>query len=141
MDDYLACRIVLEGRTKAHAQLVASEDQVLLEARASALGLGEEVAWVEKVVIATETAIDPQTLAQREDAFGELQRMLQDAGSDEELVAKIEGDIGEMVRRLPHEVRAGTEDRVLKSAVEGDYAAFIRDIAPYLSARLVAQEV
>ena len=136
----LACRIVLEGRTKVHAQLVASEDQVLADARACALGLGEEVAWVEKVVIATETAIDPQTLARREDAFGELQRMLQDAESDEELLAKIEGDIGAMVRRLPHEVRAENEDRVLKSAVEGNYAALIKDIAPYLSARLVTKE-
>ena len=136
----LACRIVLEGRTEVHEQLVASEDQVLAEARASALGLGDDVAWVEKVVIATEAVVDPQTLAQREDAIGELQRMLQDAGSDDELVAQIAGDIGELVRRLPHEVRADVEDPVLKSAVEGDYAALIDTVAPYLSARLIAQE-
>ena len=135
----LACRIVLEGRTEVHAQLVASENQVLAEARASALSLGDEVAWSEKVVIATEAA-DPLTLAQREDAIGELQRMLQDAGSDEELLAQIEGNVGELVRRLPHEVRTDIEDQVLKSAVEGDYAALIKDVASYLSARLMAQE-
>ena len=61
----LACRIVLEGRTDVHAQLVASEDQVLAEVRASALGLGDEVAWVEKVIIVTEPTVDPQALAQR----------------------------------------------------------------------------
>ena len=136
----LACRIAFEGRTEVHEQLVASEDQVLAEARASALGLGDEVAWVERIVIATEAVVDPQTLAQREDAIGELQRMLREAGSDDELLAQIAGDIGELVRRLPHEVRAGVEDQVLGAAVEGDYVALINNVAPYLYARLIAQE-
>lgn len=136
----LACRILLEGRTEVHAQLVASEDQVLAEARAGALGLGDEVAWVEKVVIATQPTVDPQSLAQREDAIGELQRMLQDATSDEELRSRLEGDIGELVRRLPHDLRAQIEDQVLKSAIEGDYGALINHVVPYLSARLVAEE-
>ena len=128
----LACRIVLEGNTEVHAQLLASEDQVLADARASALGLGNEIAWVEKVVIATEAAVDPQTLAQREDAIGELQQMLQDAGSNEEILAQIESDIGAFVRVLPHAVREDTEDQCLNSAIEGDYATLISKVAPYL---------
>ena len=136
----LACRILLEGRTEVHAQLVASEDQVLAEARAGALGLGDEVAWVEKVEIATQPIVEPQSLAQREDAIGELQRMLQDAASDDELLSRLEGDIGELVRRLPHDLRVQIEDQVLKSAIEGDYGALISHVAPYLSARLMAEE-
>ena len=136
----LACRIVFKGRTEVHEQLVASKNQLLAEARASALSLGDEVAWVEKIVIATEAVVDPQTLAQRQDAIGELQRMLQDAGSDDGLLAQIAGDIGELVRRLPYEVRTDMEDQVLKSAIEGDYVALINNVAPYLSARLIAQE-
>ena len=136
----LACRIVLEGRTDVHAQLVASEDQVLAEVRASALGLGDEVAWVEKVIIVTEPTVDPQALAQREDAIGELPRMLRDAASDDELLSQIEGDIGELVRQLPHDVRVDIEDKILKLAVESNYPALINHVAPYLSARLIAQE-
>ena len=136
----LACRIVFEGRTEVHEQLVASEDQVLAEARASALGLGDEVAWIEKIDIATEAVVDRQTLAQREDAIGELQRMLQDAGSDGELLEQIKSDIGQLVQKLPHEVKKDIEDQVLKSAIEGDYVALINNVAPYLSARLIAQE-
>jgi len=137
----LACRIVLEGRTEVHAQVIASGEQLLADARASALGLGEEVAWVEKVVTATQAVLDPQALAQREDAIGELQRMLEDAKSDESILAQIEGDIGELVRRLPHEVRTDLDDDLLKSAVAGDYDALINDVGPYLSARLLAGEV
>lgn len=136
----LACRIVLEGSSEVHERLITYEDQVLADARASALGLGDEAAWVEKVVIATEPVVGPQTLAQREDAIGELQRMLQDAGRDDELLAHIEGDIGKLVRRLPHDVRADVEEQVLRLAVEGDYPALIDNVAPYLSARLIAKK-
>ncbi len=136
----LACRVVLEGRTALHARLVAAAEHLLAEARASALGLGDGLAWVEKVVVETAPTVDPQTLARREDAVGELQRMLQEAPADRELLSRIEGDIGELVRRLPHEVRAEIEDRALRTAAEGDYAALIGAVSPYLSARLTAEE-
>lgn len=136
----LACRIELEGRTAVHDQLVASEERMLAEARAGALGLGDEVAWVEKVVMNTEPEVDAKTLAQREDAIGELQRLLQEATADTALLAQIEDDIGKLIRQLPHEVRGGIDDTVLNAAVGGDYAALIGEVSPYLSARLTAQE-
>ena len=77
---------------------------------------------------------------QREDAIGALQQMLQAATSDEALLAEIEDDISALVRRLPHEIRADIEDHILKSAVEGEYGALISEVAPYLSARLIARE-
>lgn len=135
----LACRIVLEGRTAVHDRLVASEDRMLAEARAGALGLGDEVAWVEKVVISTQPEVDAETLAEREDAIGELRRLLQEATGDTDLLAQIEDDIGKLVRQLPHEVRGEIDDSVLKAAVDGDYAALIAEVSPYLSARLTAQ--
>ena len=135
----LACRIELRGRTEIHGQLLAAEDRLLAEARSSALGLGEDTAWVENVVIATESVLSPETLAEREDAVGELQRMLQEAGSDADLLHEIETDVGEMIRRLPHEVRADVEDMVLKAAIDGDHAALIAAVTPYLSARLMAE--
>lgn len=136
----LACRILLTGRTAIHDQLVASEERLLAVARAGALGLGDEVAWVEKVVINTEPEIDAKTLAEREDAVGELQRLLQEVRGDEALLAQIENDIGKLVRQLPHEVRSDIEDCVMKAAIKGDYEALIGEVSPYLSARLMAQE-
>lgn len=136
----LACRVVLQGRTAVHDQLIASEDRILAEARAGALGLGDEVAWVEKVVINTQSYVDAETLAEREDAIGELQRLLQEATGDDALLAQIEDDIDKLVRQLPHEVRVDIDDSVLKVAVDRDYAALIGEVTPYLSARLTAQE-
>ena len=136
----LACRIVFEGRTCVHEQLITSEEKVLAEARACALGLGEEVAWVEKIVIATEPDLDSRILTQREDAIGELQRMLRDARNDDELLAQIAQDISTLVRRLPHELRVDVEDEVMTRAIGGDYVMLIDTVAPYLSARLMAPE-
>lgn len=136
----LACRIVLEGRTAIHDQLFASEDRMLAEARARALGLGDEVAWVEKVVISTQGEVDAETLAEREDAIGDLQRLLQEATIDKDLLVQIEDDIGKLVRQLPHEVRGNIDDGVLKAVVDGDFTALINEVSPYLSARLTAPE-
>lgn len=135
----LACRIVLDGRTAAHDQLVASEDRMLAEARARALGFGDEVAWIEKVVINTQPQVDAEMLAEREDAIGELQRFLREAIGDTDLLAQIQDDIGKFVRELPHEVRGNIDDSLLKAAVEGDFTALIGKISPYLTARLTAQ--
>ena len=54
----LVSRVVLEGlHTSCTPSLIASrEDQLLAEARAAALGLGEDVAWVEKVVVPGQTS-------------------------------------------------------------------------------------
>ena len=136
----LACRIELQGRTEVHDQLLAAEDQILAEARSSALGLGDSVAWVEKVVVSTEPTIDPQTMAERDDAIGDLRRMLLEASADTDLMDRLESDIGAMIRSLPHEVHTDIEDEVVRSAISGDYPTLIAEISPYLAARLTSGE-
>ncbi|MBJ89324.1 MAG: DNA repair exonuclease [Woeseia sp.] len=136
----LVFRVALKGQTEIHDQLIASADQLLVEARASALGLGNEVAWVEKVVTSTTSLADPQAQLEREDAIGELHRMLPSARGDDELLAQLESDIGELVRKLPHEVRENNDDDLLKAALDGEYAQLMTDIMPFLTARLTTQE-
>jgi len=135
----LACRIELTGQTEIHDGLLVSTDHLLAEARAAALALGEEAAWVERVVIATTPKIDPATLRAREDALGELQRMLKDATADASLLEQLSADLGELVRKMPHELRADAEDAILKAAVTGDYSGLIGKVAGYLTARLAAE--
>ena len=137
----LACRIIFKGRTEVHEQLVASEDQVLAEARASALGLGDEVAWIEKVVIETESVVDSPPLLTSGDAIGELHEMLEDAaGSDDSLLEQLKEDISRLVQKLPYEVKENIDDQILETAINGDYETLIKFVEPYLSARLTAHE-
>ena len=97
-------------------------------------------AWIERVVIATEPVLDPAMLIGREDALGELHRMLGDAAADPELLSQLETDISELVRKLPSDVRDDIEDAALKAAVQADYPALITHVRGYLNARLTAQE-
>ena len=135
----LACRIELTGQTDIHDSLLASTEHLLAEAQGAALGLGEEIAWIERIVIATRPVLDSATLRAREDALGELQRMLEDAGEDTTLHQQLEADIGELIRKLPHELRADSEDAVLKAAIDSDYAGLIGQVSGYLTARITTE--
>ncbi|HEB91696.1 MAG TPA: DNA repair exonuclease [Deltaproteobacteria bacterium] len=136
----LACRIELLGRTVAHEELVVSTKRLLAETRAAALGLGDEVAWIERVMVATEPARDSAAVSAREDALGELSRMLDAAHEDETLLSKLEEDIGRFADTLPYELRTKTEDRVLEMAVKRNYGALVGEVRAYLLARLAIRD-
>ena len=136
----LSARIVLQGRTELHSQLVTDLDNLTAEARALALGMGDEVAWVERVAVRTTPVADAVALAAREDALGDLQRMLKEAIVDEELLGQLRSDIGELIAKLPHKLQDGCEDEVLSTAADGDYAALVRQVTPYLNALLTAED-
>ena len=126
----LVCRILLRGRTRLHSQLVTDAEKLTAEARSIALGFGEEVAWVEQVSVLTSPVADFTTLAAREDTLGDLQRMLQDAGADKELIAHMQGDIGKLVRLLPHELKDKVTDEVLAAAIAGNFPDLIEQVTP-----------
>lgn len=134
----LACRIELTGRTEIHSQLLASEEYLIAEARAAALGIGDEAAWIERVVIAT---TDPSTTTLRMDALGDLQRMIANAAEDNALRMQFESELGDLVRKLPHDIRGDVEDAILKAAIDGDYVSLIAQVGDYLTARLATEGV
>ena len=75
----------LTGKAVLHGQLFSSVEQITAEARSSALSLGEEAAWIERVVIKTEPVSNPAG-ALRADALGDLQRIIEQASADSQLV-------------------------------------------------------
>ena len=125
---------MLEGPTDLHAHLLGSREQLLADARATALGLGEDVAWVEKIVVATEPQRAPASPSSPTASATCSKRNAR----DEEFVAAVETDIAELVRRLPHEVRSEPGGTALAAAVNGEVAELIAGIAPELHARLCA---
>jgi DNA repair exonuclease SbcCD nuclease subunit len=134
----LACRIELTGQTQLHGELLASADRLLAEARAAALGLGEETAWVDRLVIGTASLESPA--ASRKDALGDLQWVIESASGDAELQARLASELGDFTRKLPHDVRADSSDAILKAAIDGNIADLITHAGAYLSARLSADK-
>jgi DNA repair protein SbcD/Mre11 len=134
----LVCRIELTGRTALHGELLASAEHLLAEARAAALGLGEEAAWVERLLTSTDSI---EAAPSRKDALGDLQRMIGSASQDTSLQALLASELGDLVRKLPHDVRADAEDAVLKAAIDGDTASLIAHAGGYLTARLSGEKM
>jgi len=131
-----ACRLELTGVTRLHGELLSAEEQLLVEARAAALGLGEEVVWIEKVRIATQPEVGPAVLAARQDALGQMLRDLEQAATDPALLEALGDDIGQFVRRLPAEIRNATEDPVLRAVIDDDRQRLLRALRAELSSRL-----
>ena len=128
----LACRIRLSGASALRGQIAGSEEWLLAEARSAAQGLGDDRAWVERLVNSTEhrsaEGADPAIA----DVLGELA----DAYSDGELLGNLRSDIGALVAMLPHEIRNQPESELLAAAAKGDYARLIELAGPYATARL-----
>ena len=136
----VAARIILQGRTELNNQLVANSDELTAQARSLALGLGDESAWIERVKVQTVPMADNATLASREDALSDLQRMLEEADSDFDLVRQLEEDIGKFIHRLPYELKVAPDDNVFAAAVEGNYSCVIKNVLAYINARLLVEE-
>ncbi|MCP3468688.1 DNA repair exonuclease (plasmid) [Bradyrhizobium sp. CCGUVB23] len=134
----LACRIQLSGTTALHGELLASGPQLLAEARAAALALGEEVAWIERVINATRPASAVSILSDGS-AINDLPVLLAQAADDADLQAEIASDLGDVVRRLPHDAALDIDDPLLEAAINKDFGAVIEQAGAYLSARLAAE--
>ena len=132
----LACRVEIAGRTGIHGQLLSSEESLVSDARAAALGLGSDRAWIERVEVSTHPLAEETILHGREDALGEFSRLLEQAKDDKDLFDQMEGDIGILARKLPHEIRTDAEDPTLESAIKGDYGTMIDQVKSLLMARL-----
>lgn len=128
----LASRIRLTGTSALQGQIAGSEEWLLAEARSAAQGLGDERAWVERLVNSTEQrsaeGVDP--------AIADMLGDLADACSDGELLGNLRSDIGALVAMLPHEIRHQPESELLAAAAKGDYARLIDLAGPYATARL-----
>ena len=129
----LACRIKLTGRTEAHSELLAAREKLLAEAKAAAAGLGEELAWVEKVVLNTQAEAASETTPDLAQTIGDITQ----ARHDEALKSDLRTQIGVLVSRLPPELRQQQEDPLLQMAIEGDYEGLIEAAAPYALARVL----
>ncbi|MCK6553725.1 DNA repair exonuclease [Candidatus Binatia bacterium] len=70
----LCCRVVVEGRSRAHPALVQRPDALAAALRAVALDVGRDRVWLEQVAVCTSPWQDLAALRIRPDALGALLR-------------------------------------------------------------------
>jgi DNA repair protein SbcD/Mre11 len=101
---YVACRVVLTGRTPAHGELFARGQQLAAEVKAQAIALGLDRLLVEKIQVDTQPILGPEAIAARGDALGELQRFFSDAATDPAFLDSLRSDFEVLASRLPREL-------------------------------------
>ena len=135
----LVLRVRLQGRTPLHGRLLGDPEGLLNEARGAVFGLSGD-GWVARVDVETRPPTSAETLRARADAIGDLARLFEQAPQDPELLRQVEEDVGLLAGRLKPDAAEAVEDVPLRRALDEDYAALIRDVAPWLLARLAADE-
>jgi len=103
-----AIRVRVLGASAAHEQLAAQREKLTQEVRALTLDLAGE-AWLEKVEIATLPVAARAQLREREDAVGELLRGLSGIANDAAALLELAGELAELKRKLPPELREGPD--------------------------------
>ena len=108
MDRLHAVRVTLTGSTELH-RLEASQPGTLAAAMyGAAQDIGEAEVWIEQVRLDLTTPLDRVQTAQRQDAVGELVRLVDSvAGDESELQRWAQVELGDLLGSLPQEVAGG----------------------------------
>jgi exonuclease SbcD len=101
----LAVRLRLCGASKLDARLRAQREQLANEVRASAVQLGGESIWVEKLLIETRPAVDEVAALERDDALGGLLRAIRDLAPDDAGLAALSVEFADFALKLPKDIR------------------------------------
>ncbi|MEO7034773.1 MAG: DNA repair exonuclease [Polyangiaceae bacterium] len=103
-----AIRVRVHGASAAHEALASRSERVLEEVRALTLDLSGD-AWLEKVELATRPLAQRVPLREREDAIGEMLRGLSGIARDDAALLELAGELAELKRKIPPELREGPD--------------------------------
>jgi len=134
----LATRVIIEGRTDAHEQLIGDSDEFEAAIRATAHDVARDEVWIERVRIETRATLDLDETHERDDPIGQLARALRSARSDEALRAELSEVIEEFSGKLPKEAQKGEDG--LRADDPATLDAVLTDIERTLLPRLLSTE-
>lgn len=106
----LAARLAVEGRCPAHNAIAAGPAHLQAEVRGAAADVGVDAVWIANVRIATAPMVDLEAVRARDDALGELLRLIRALGAEEAEREALGREFDDFIGRLPAEIRdqAGT---------------------------------
>ena len=108
-----AVRVTLTGSTLLHGLEAAQPGTLAAAMHAAAQDIGTAEIWIEQVRLDLSTPLDRARAAQRQDAVGELVRLVDTiAGDDQELMRRAQVELGDLLGAMPAEVTAGDVPRL-----------------------------
>ncbi len=131
-----AVRLVLSGTSLLHRLEAGQPGTLAAAAQGAAQDVVDGEIWIEQVRVALRSPVDRNDVVQREDAVGELVRLVDGLAADEERLRQWAADeLGELLRPLPAEIQA--EDALRLNDV-ADLRELLAEAEATVLARLAA---
>ena len=131
----LAARLVLEGASPAHAALTREPERWMHEYRTQASALGGSGVWLEKITVATRRPVDLAKELERDDALGDLLRLIQELETSPLPLEDLTAEFAELKTKLPVEIVSG--DDALDPTDPQFLRAALPDVKELLLSRLL----
>lgn len=129
-----AVRVTLTGSTKLYAMEANRPGMLDATIRAAAQDIGKFEVWIEQVRLNLNTPLDRAQAMHRQDAVGELIRLVDAIGADESALRTLaQTELGGLLGALPQEV---ADDEVPKLNSTADLLNLLRDAEATVLARL-----
>lgn len=100
----LAARVIVQGRSPAHAALCSAPERWINEVRQLGHFMRTPV-WIEKVTFATELELELDELATRDDALGQLARSFRELHDDSAELTRLFAALEPVWRALPGDLK------------------------------------
>jgi exonuclease SbcD len=133
-----AARITITGKTKAHGDLFGLEAQLRQEVLAQIAAIGNERLWLEKVRLETQPLVDAAKLQERNDAFTDLQAILEEAATDVEFSGQLAAALAPFAAKVPLDLQPFVP--LIEQIRKGELKELIDEVAPGLLAHLAQAE-
>jgi DNA repair exonuclease SbcCD nuclease subunit len=108
-DRPLIVRVLLQGETPAHRDLLANVDRWSNEIRAAALDISGHRVWVEKIKFHTRLPSSQTDLRSGDGAIGELVTLLDEFAEKPELLRELSGELSDLEKKIPKELKQGPD--------------------------------
>jgi DNA repair exonuclease SbcCD nuclease subunit len=108
-DRPLIVRVLLQGETPAHRDLLANVDRWSNEIRAAALDISGHRVWVEKIKFHTRLPSSQTDLRSGDGAMGELVTLLDEFAEKPELLHELSGELSDLEKKIPKELKQGPD--------------------------------
>ncbi len=137
-----AVRVTLTGSTGLHRVEANQPGTLAAAVQAAAQDVSDAEVWIEQVRLELTTPMDRAQAAQRQDAVGELIRLVDSiAGDDAELENRASAELGDLLNALPPEVSTGiAAGEVPRLDNVADLRALLADAEATVLARLAASD-
>jgi hypothetical protein len=137
-DRPLVVRVLIQGETQAHGELLANVDRWGNEIRASALDISGHRVWIEKIKFHTRLPTSERNLQTGDGAMGELVKLFDEFSDNPDLLRELSDELMDLEKKIPKELKQGP-DRIRFDDAEW-LKSLLAQVRPMLIQRLMQKE-